>query len=219
MPLAVVNSVESRQWQKAPDPFDATYSLNYLFTQTLPPPMLTKILIGVAVVLVLLLVAIATRPSRFRYVRSARIQAPPAVLFGLVNNLRKWRGWSPWEKLDPNLERIYDGPEAGVGATYAWKGNGNVGEGRMTIVGSQPNERIDLKLEFFKPFTATNSADFVFKKIGAETEVTWSMEGNYNFMTKAIGLVMNMEKLCGGQFEEGLANMKQLAESEAKVGV
>ena len=181
--------------------------------------MLTKVLIGVAVVLVLLFIAIATRPARFRYVRSARMKAPPAVLFDLVNNLRKWRGWSPWEKLDPNLERIYDGPEAGTGATYAWKGNGNVGEGRMTIVGSQPYERIDLKLEFFKPFTATNSADFVFKKIGDETEVIWSMEGNYNFMTKAIGLVMNMEKLCGGQFEEGLANMKQLAESEAKVGV
>jgi hypothetical protein len=181
--------------------------------------MLIKILIGVAVVLVLLLVAIATRPSRFRYLRSARIAAPPAVLFELVNNLRKWRGWSPWEKLDPNLERLYDGPEAGVGATYAWKGNGNVGEGRMTIVGSQPHERIDLKLEFFKPFTATNSAEFVFKKVGEETEVTWSMEGNYNFVTKAIGLVMNMEKLCGGQFEEGLANMKQAAESQAKVGV
>ena len=149
--------------------------------------------------------------------RSARIKASPAVLFDLVNNLRKWRGWSPWEKLDPNLERIYDGPESGTGATYAWKGNGNIGEGRMTVVGSQPYERLDLKLEFFKPFTATNSADFVFKKVGDETEVTWSMEGNYNFMTKAIGLVMNMEKLCGGQFEEGLANMKQLAESESKV--
>lgn len=181
--------------------------------------MLTKILIGVAGVLVLLLIAIATRPSRFRYVRSARMKAPPAVLFDLVNNLRKWRGWSPWEKLDPNLQRIYDGPEAGVDATYAWKGNGNVGEGRMTIVGSQPHERVDLKLEFFKPFVATNSADFVFKKVGDETEVIWSMEGNYNFITKAIGLVMNMEKLCGGQFEEGLANMKQLAESQAKVGV
>jgi len=89
----------------------------------------------------------------------------------------------------------------------------------MTIVGSQPHERVDLKLEFFKPFVATNSADFIFKKVGDETEVTWSMEGDYNFMTKAIGLVMNMEKMCGGQFEEGLANMKQLAESQAKVGV
>lgn len=181
--------------------------------------MLTKILIGVAVVFALLLIAIATRPSRFRYVRSARITAPPAVLFDLVNNLRKWRGWSPWEKLDPNLQRTYDGPEAGVGATYAWKGNGNVGEGRMTVVGSQPHERVDLKLEFFKPFKATNGADFVFKQVGDQTEVIWSMEGNYNFVTKAIGLVMNMEKLCGGQFEEGLANMKQLAETPAKVGV
>ena len=181
--------------------------------------MLTKILIGVAVVLILLFIAIATRPSRFRYVRSARMKAPPAVLFDLVNNLRKWHGWSPWEKLDPNLQRIYDGPETGVGATYTWKGNGNVGEGRMMIVGSQPHERVDLKLEFFKPFVATNSADFIFKKVGDETEVTWSMEGNYNFMTKAIGLVMNMEKMCGGQFEEGLANLKQLAESQAKVGV
>jgi carbon monoxide dehydrogenase subunit G len=181
--------------------------------------MLTKILIGVAVVLVLLVIVIATRPTRFRYVRSTKIAAPPATVFALVNNFRRWQTWSPWENLDPNLQRTYEGPSSGAGAVYSWVGNKNVGEGRMTLVESRPNERIDLKLEFFKPFTATNSADFVFKPVGDQTEVTWSMEGDYNFMTKAIGLVMNMEKMCGGQFEEGLAKMKQVAESESKVVV
>ena len=178
--------------------------------------MLTKILIGLAVAIVLLLIVIASRPTHFRYVRSTKIAAPPATVFGLVNDFHRWLAWSPWEKLDPNLQRTYEGPTSGAGAVYSWVGDKNVGEGRMTLIESRPNERIGLKLEFFKPFVATNSADFVFKQIGDQTEVTWSMEGDYNFMTKAIGLVMNMEKMCGGQFAEGLANMKQIAESESK---
>ena len=179
--------------------------------------MLTKILIGVAIAIVVLLIVIASRPTHFRYTRSAKIAAPPATVFGLVNDFHRWLVWSPWEKLDPNLQRTYEGPTQGVGAVYSWVGDKNVGEGRMTLVESRPNERIGVKLEFFKPFVATNSAEFVFKQIADQTEVVWSMEGDYNFMTKAIGLVMNMEKMCGGQFEEGLANMKQVAESESKV--
>ena len=181
--------------------------------------MLLNIAIGLAIAVVLLLIAIAMRQTHFRYVRSTRIDAAPSTAFALVNELRRWRAWSPWENLDPNLQRTFTGPDAGVGAIYSWVGDKNVGEGRMTIVESKPSERIGLNLEFIKPFTATHSAEFTFKPIGAETEVTWSMEGDYNFMAKAIGLVMNMEKMCGGQFEEGLAKMKQVAESESSVVV
>lgn len=179
--------------------------------------MLLKIAIGLALAVVLLLVVIATRPNRFRYSRSTRIGAPPSTVFPLVNELRRWQAWSPWEKLDPNLQRTYKGPTAGVGAIYSWVGDKNVGEGRMTIVESVPYERIEFKLEFLKPFVATNSALFTFQSIGDETEVVWSMEGDCNFTSKAIGLMINMEKMCGGQFEEGLANMKQVAESESSV--
>lgn len=181
--------------------------------------MLIKILIGVAVLLALLVVVIALRPTHFRITRKTKISAPPATVFGLINDLKRWQAWSPWEKLDPNMQRTYEGPSSGPGAVYGWVGNGNVGEGRMTIVDSQPHKRVDFSLQFIKPFAATNSAEFVITPVGDQTEVTWSMEGDYNFVMKACGLVMNMDKICGGQFEEGLANMKQAAESQAKVGV
>lgn len=179
--------------------------------------MLTKILIGVAILLVLLVVVVVTRPTRFRIVRSTKISAPPATIFGLINDLKRWQAWSPWEKVDPNLQRTYEGPSSGPGAAYSWVGNANVGEGRMTIVESRPNERVDIRLDFIKPFTAANTAEFMIKPVGDQTEVTWAMEGDYNFMMKACGLVMNMDKILGGRFEEGLANMKQIAESESKV--
>lgn len=177
--------------------------------------MLVKILIGLAVVVALLLIVIVTRPARFRYVRTTRIAAPPATVFALVNDFRKWRSWSPWEKLE--LERTYAGPAEGVGTQYSWVGAKDVGEGRMTIVESDPHKRIEIKLEFKKPIACTNRGEFTFTPVGDETEVSWSMDGDYGFMAKAMGLVINFDKMVGAQFAEGLADMKRTAESETSV--
>ena len=81
-------------------------------------------------------------------------------MFAQVNDFQNWRAWSPWERLDPALKRSYDGPASGTGAKYAWIGNRNVGEGRMTIVDSRPGELVRIKLEFRRPFAATNTAEF-----------------------------------------------------------
>ena len=94
----------------------------------------------------------------------------------------------------------------------AWAGNKNVGEGRMTIIESRPNELVRFKLEFFKPFRAVNTAEFTFKPQGGETTVTWSMFGANNFMAKAVNLVINCDKMVGGQFEQGFANLKEVLE-------
>jgi len=154
----------------------------------------------------------AFAPKAFRIERSATIKAPASAVFAQVNDFQNWRAWSPWEKLDPALKRSYDGPVSGTGAKYAWIGNRKVGEGRMTIVESKPGELVRIKLEFFKPFAAVNDAQFSFKPAGDGTAVTWSMTGHNNFLSKAICLFVDMDKMVGGMFEQGLAQMKAVVE-------
>jgi uncharacterized protein YndB with AHSA1/START domain len=178
--------------------------------------MLIKILIAVALVLVVLAIVVALQPGDFRVARSANISAPPASVFAQVNDFHKWETWNPWGKIDPAMRQSYDGAPAGVGAVYSWAGNNEVGEGRMTIIESRPSELIRVKLEFFKPFAATNTAEFTFKPEGDQTVVTWSMFGEKNFMAKAIHLFVSMDRMIGGQFEKGLADMKAVAEATAK---
>jgi hypothetical protein len=171
------------------------------------------ILLAIAVLLVILVVVIVSRPEDFSITRSTTMSVPPQTIFPQVNDLHNWSAWSPWAKLDPDMKMMFAGPEAGNGAAYTWAGNSKVGEGRMTIVESRPSELVRIKLEFMKPFTATNAAEFIFQPQGTQTTVTWSMTGKRNFMTKAMSLVMSMEKMLGGQFEQGLAQMKAVAES------
>ena len=167
---------------------------------------------GIAIALVAVVAAaaafVAGRPSQFRIVRSRTMAAPPEVVHALVNDFHKWIEWSPWEKLDPELKREYSGSPAGVGASYHWVGNNKVGEGRMTITDSQAPHRVTLRLEFLKPWKATNTTQFEFVPGGSGTTVTWTMTGTNNFMFKAMGLFMNMDKMVGPDFEKGLANLE-----------
>ena len=175
--------------------------------------MLIYILAGLATVIVIFLLVAALQPAAFRIVRSALISAPPAVVFARVDNLHTWQEFSPWAKLDPAVQNTYEGPDAGLGASFAWNGNAKVGQGRMTITASQPHERIEIRLDFQRPFKNTNIAEFLFQSEGGQTKVIWSMSGEKNLIMKAFGLVMNMDKLIGGEFEQGLASLKALAEA------
>lgn len=178
--------------------------------------MLKIIFLTLAVIIVVLVVIIALQPSQFRVARSTTIAAPPPAVFAQVNDFHRWEAWNPWGKIDPAMKQNYEGAPAGVGAVYTWVGNNEVGEGRMTIAESRPSELIRVKLEFFKPFAATNTAEFTFKPEGNQTAVSWSMFGDNNFMAKAIHLFMNMDKMIGGQFEKGLASMKSVVEGAPK---
>ena len=175
--------------------------------------MLKIILISLAVIVAVFVVIVATRPSEFRVARSAAISAPPAAVFAQVNDLHKWEAWSPWAKLDPAMKTAYEGAPAGAGAVQTWTGNKEVGEGRVTIVESRPSDLIRFKLEMFKPFAATNAVEFSFKPEGDRTIVTWSMAGRNNFISKAVGLFLDCEKMVGGQFEQGLAQLKSVVET------
>jgi len=178
--------------------------------------MLIKILIAVAVIVVVFVVVVAMQPSEFRVARSTTISAPPPAVFAQVNDFHKWEAWNPWGKIDPAMKQTYEGAPAGIGAIYTWIGNNKVGQGRMTLTESRPSDLIRIKLEFFKPFAGTNIAEFTFKPAGNQTVVTWSMTGKNNFMAKAIHLFMNMDKMIGGQFETGLAQMKSIVEAALK---
>lgn len=175
--------------------------------------MLTTILLALVAVVIVFAAFVAMQPSEFRVVRSATISAPPSVVFAQVNDFHNWEAWNPWAKLDPTMKQTYEGEPAGKGAIYAWAGNSQVGEGRMTLTESRPSDLVRIKLEFLKPFAGTSTAEFTFKPQGDQTAVTWTMDGNNNFLAKALGLFMNMDKMIGGQFEQGLASLKSIAES------
>ena len=175
--------------------------------------MLPQILIGLAALAVVFVIVVALRPAEFRVTRATRMSAPPLDAFAQVNDFHNWEAWSPWAKIDPTMTTTYDGPTAGVGAAYSWVGNSKVGEGRMTLLESRPSDLIRIKLEFVKPFKATNVAEFTFHSEGDQTVVTWSMTGQNNFVSKAFHLLMNIDKLVGGDFEKGLAAMKSVVET------
>jgi hypothetical protein len=177
--------------------------------------MLKWILGGAAAVIVVFLVVVALQPSDFKVERSATMRAPAQAAFAQVNDFQNWRAWSPWEKVDPALKRSYEGPKAGPGAIYAWQGNDDVGEGRMTITEAKPGEVVRIKLEFFKPFAATNDAVFSFKPAGEDTTVTWTMTGRNNFLSKAICMFVDMDKMVGGMFDQGLSQMKTVVERKS----
>ena len=163
-----------------------------------------------------LVIVVALQPADFRIARSTAMAAPPAAVFAQVNDLRKFQDWSPWAKLDPAAKTDFQGPPAGQGASFSWAGNMEVGEGTMTITESRPGELVRFQLDFRKPMAGTNTAEFTFKPEGNKTAVTWSMSGHNNFMAKAVGLVMNCDKMVGGQFEKGLADLKTIVEAAPK---
>ena len=178
--------------------------------------MIVKILLTLAALLVIFLIVAAFQPEDFRVERSIVISAPAAYAFEQVNDLHKWQEMSPYAKLDPAATYTFSGPPAGVDAAMAWSGNSQVGVGKMTITESRPNELIKIRLDFEKPFKSVGYADFSFKPTGNQTTATWSMTGKKIFITKAMGLIMSMDKMIGGQFEDGLASLKKLAEARAK---
>ncbi len=175
--------------------------------------MLDLILILIAIAVIIFVIAVAMQPSDFRVTRTTTISAPASVVFPHVNELQKWDAWSPWAKLDPNAKNSFNGPASGVGAIMRWAGNNKVGQGSMMITENRPDEFIQFKLEFLKPFKATNTAEFTFNSENNQTTVTWSMYGKNNFMGKAMGLIMSCDKMLGGQFEKGLATLKSLVEA------
>src|SRR5262245_18491364 len=179
--------------------------------------MLKKTLLTVAAILAVLiggfLIAVAMQPAEYRVERSAKMAAPPEEVFEQVNDFHKWDAWSPWVKIDPNAKSTFEGPSSGERAIFRWAGNAEVGEGSMTIIESRPHEYVGIKLAFLKPFEDTAHVEFKLKTEGDQTHVSWAMAGKNNFIGRAICMFMNMDKMIGDKYAEGLASMKKIVEA------
>src|ERR1700731_1832996 len=161
----------------------------------------------------LVLILAATKPNTFSVRRAITVKAPAERIFPLINDFHQWGTWSPWENKDPAMKRTYSGAESGKGAVYAWDGNKNVGSGRMEILDASSPSKIVIKLDFFKPFEAHNTAEFTMLPQGdGATNISWVMHGPAPFMSKMMQVFMNIDKMVGKDFEIGLSNLKKLAE-------
>lgn len=156
------------------------------------------------------------QPADFTISRSIAIGAPAEAIYAEINDLHRWKAWSPWAKIDPMMKESYEGAESGVGATYHWDGNYEVGKGSMTIIESKAPEMIRFRLDFEKPMTGTNSAEFTLKPSGSETVVRWTMTGKSHFICRIFCLFSSMDTMVGSQFEKGLSSLKSLSESVKK---
>jgi uncharacterized protein YndB with AHSA1/START domain len=174
--------------------------------------ILAYIGIAFAVLLCGAFVLAALKPDSFRVERSVSIKAPPEKIFAQVSDLKAWAAWSPYEKKDPAMKRTFGALTAGKGAVYEWDGNKNVGKGRMEITDAAQPSKVLIKLDFFVPFEAHNTAEFTMDGKDGATAVTWAMYGPANFVSKLMGVFFNMDRMIGADFEAGLANLKSITE-------
>src|SRR5262245_37899 len=174
--------------------------------------MLKKILIALLAIIAVFLIVVALQPSEFHVERTATMAAPPATVFDQVNDFHKWDAWSPWAKLDPNAKITFEGPPSGTGTIMNWAGNNEVGEGKMTLTESKPNELVKINVDIVKPMEGSSSTEFTLKPDGDKTAVTWSMTGHHNYLAKAVCLVMNGKKMMSDIMDKGLANIKSVVE-------
>ncbi len=169
-------------------------------------------LVIVAVMIGAVLIAATLRPDDFRVERTAVIKAAPEKIFPMINDLHRFNTWNPFEKMDPAIKGSYSGAESGRGAAYAWESS-KVGTGRMEIVDTEPTRKVVMSLQFLKPFAGNNTAEFTLAPQADSTAVTWAMYGKSAFIPKLMGLFFSQDRMIGGSFESGLANLKAQVES------
>jgi hypothetical protein len=167
------------------------------------------ILWALLALVVLVLVTAATRPDSFRVVRSRALPASAEQVLAQLHDFHHWAAWSPWEAIDPSMQRSYSGAASGPGAVYAWTGNGKAGAGRMEILEAS-SSRVLIRIDFFKPFAAHNTVEFLLAPQAGSTQLTWAMYGPSPFVSKLMGLVLNMDRLIGKDFEKGLVNLQSV---------
>jgi hypothetical protein len=171
------------------------------------------IILGLVVAFVAIVLIIAsTKPNSFQVKRTVSIQAKPEMIYPFIVDFHKWNAWSPFDKLDPDMKRIFSGPESGEGSMYSWNGNKKAGAGAMEIEKADVPSKVTIKLDFLKPFKSQNMIEFSLVPNGELTDVTWAMYGPSPFMSKVMQVFISMDKMVGKDFETGLHNIKVVAE-------
>lgn len=172
--------------------------------------MLKKILLVLVAIIGIILIVAAFQPAAYHVERSAVVQAPPSIVYAAVNDFHNWAQFNPWQDLDTNAKLSFEGPMNGPSSKFNWEGNSDMGSGNMTIIASEPNERVDIDMQFIKPMEGEARTAFTLQPEGTGTKVTWSLDGENNYIGKIICLFMDMDKMVGGEYEKGLAKLAEL---------
>jgi hypothetical protein len=175
--------------------------------------MLMQILGGVVVIIGAFLIYVASKPSDTVVSREVTINASADKIFPYVNTRTLANSWNPWLKMDKIAKVSFIGPEVGVGAVTKWDDGKELGTGSATVIESIPNESVTVKLEYKKPFEATQHAKYILKPNGNQTTVIWQVEGKSTFMQKIFCVFINMDKMVGDVFTEGLGQLKTMVEA------
>ena len=177
---------------------------------------MSKIFILVGIVLaaavVFVLVRAAMLPTDFRVSRSTVIKAPRGKVFALINDMKSFNQWNPFAKMDPTTKTIYRGPESGPSAAFDWEGTGKAGKGSLEIVEVNAPATVTMKLDILKPMEGHNQVVFALNENGDATDVSWTMTGPYPYLNRIFGAIFSMDKIIGGTFDSGLADLKRMAE-------
>ena len=148
----------------------------------------------------------------FTVEREIRVDAPAEALYSRLVDFHRWSAWSPFERLDPEMERTYKGAASGPGSVYEWSGNMKAGTGRMEMLDVEPDRRIVIDQQNLKPLKSRVTVTFSLDESADGTSVTWSMTGEKTLMTRAMGIFKSMDGMVGPIFEKGLASLKADAE-------
>ncbi len=171
---------------------------------------LLYVIIGI-VVLIFILAMIA--PKTYDVSRSISISKPVSEVFEYLKFLKNQDEWSPWGKKDPNMIKEFTGNDGEVGAISRWKGNKEVGEGEQELTGITQNKEIRSQLRFLKPWKSQSDAYLRVADEGSgSTKVTWGFVGKNKFPMSIMMLFLNMDKMVGKDFEEGLQSLKMKLE-------
>jgi uncharacterized protein YndB with AHSA1/START domain len=174
--------------------------------------MFKKIGIGLVAIIAFILGLAATKDDSFTMERAITIKAPPEKIMPLLSDFKNWPTWSPWENLDPKMQRTFSGATSGKGAVYNWVGDSKVGEGRMEITDMMSPSKLVIKLDFVKPMASSNVTEFLLTPEGEQTKVTWKMAGPVDYPTKVMLVFTSLDAMIGPDFERGLAKLKTVAE-------
>ena len=177
--------------------------------------MFGKILLVLVVLVALVLIAASFQPNEFKVVRSTVVNASADKVYPQIDDLKAFDKWNPFMEADPNAKVTYEGV-SGMGMSSTWDGNNRMGAGKNTITSVQKDQSVGMRLDFERPMKNTAQVMFTLQPQGSGTLVTWVMTGNNNLMGKVFHLFVNMDKMVGGQFEKGLANLKNTVETTKK---
>jgi uncharacterized protein YndB with AHSA1/START domain len=151
-------------------------------------------------------------PEKIEIARGITIDAPPEKVFAILENPKRWKEWSAWNKRDPSMIMEFSGAEKGVGAKWAWKSKSE-GDGSMEYVVSEPAAKLVYDLRFGAN-TQPSKGEFILNKYMAQTKVVWTMYADSGANPIYRWMSLLAEHFVGPDFEAGLNNLKALTEKE-----